>query len=194
MSGQADTKGFKILKASDVDFSTKDLSFFEPYLGYYVKQTLEIGGEAYVSRAPDGDFSGIFIYDEYGKKGKIFTRTRKVFDYYCELKPFDYLFAEIQTGPECETYDIYTVDLDNLAIVHRFRRENHSNGGVAGRRDRTDHGFDSSLSEQEMGEGCAPGRGKMFHSPVRQRNCWLWIGFDGERYRKLALYLCETAI
>ena len=182
------------MKASDVDFSTKDLSFFEPYLGYYVKQTLEIGGEAYVSRAPDGDISGIFIYDEYGKTGTIFTRTRKVFDYYCELKPFDYLFAEIQTGPECETYDIYTVDLDNLAIVHRFRHEiTVAEEWQADEIERFMGSTHPGMNRRWV-KVALQGRGKMFHSPVRQRNCWLRMGFDRERHRKLALYLCETAI
>jgi GNAT superfamily N-acetyltransferase len=99
------------------------LSFFEPYLRYFVREILETGGEAYVSRTSGGAVSGLFIYDNSEKTGTIFTRSREVFDYFYGLKPFSFLFAEMRTEHEAEIYDIYTIDLENLPIVHRFSHE-----------------------------------------------------------------------
>jgi len=114
----------EIWNTSDTDFVfPKGLSFFEPYLQYFIKEILEIGGEAYVSRTSDGAVSGIFIYDDCEKVGTIYTRSREVFDHFYGLKPFNFLFAEMRTEVESEIFDIYTVDLENLAIVHRFSHE-----------------------------------------------------------------------
>ncbi len=113
----------KISNTSDIDLVPDDLSFFEPYLRFFVKQTFEIGGEGYVFRTSEGAISGIFIYDDHEKTGTIFTRSREVFDCFYELKPFDYVFAEMRAEHACETYDIYTIELENLAIANRFRHE-----------------------------------------------------------------------
>jgi ribosomal protein S18 acetylase RimI-like enzyme len=114
----------EIRDASNIDLSfSRGLSFFEPYLLYYVKQTIEIGGEAYVSRASENEISGIFIYDGIEKTGTIFTRSKEVFDYFLRLKPFDSLFAELKTERDCETYDIYNVDVEKLAFAHSFKHE-----------------------------------------------------------------------
>lgn len=114
----------EICKTSDIDFIFPNgLSFFEPYLRYFIKEVLEIGGEAYVSRTSEGAVSGIFLYDDSEKVGSIYTRSREVFDYFYELKPFNFLFAEMRTEVESEIYDIYTIDLENLSIVHRFSHE-----------------------------------------------------------------------
>jgi GNAT superfamily N-acetyltransferase len=118
------TRISEIYATSDIDFVFPDgLSFFEPHLPHYVRETLAIGGEAYVSRTLDGTISGIFIYDIVEKSGTIFTRSKEVFDYFYELKPFDCLFSEMKTQHEYEIYDIYTIDLANLAIDHRFSHE-----------------------------------------------------------------------
>jgi len=98
-------------------------SFFEPYLQYHIREILEIGGEAYVSRTSEGTISGIFTYDDFEKGGTIYTRSREVFDYFYGLKRFDFLFAEMKTELENEIYDIYTVDIESLDIVHRFSYE-----------------------------------------------------------------------
>jgi GNAT superfamily N-acetyltransferase len=87
---------------------------------YFIKEILEVGGEAYVSRTSEGAVSGIFTYDNSEKVGTIYTRSREVFDHFYELKPFNFLFAEMKTEIESEIYDIYTIDLENLVIVHRF--------------------------------------------------------------------------
>ncbi len=106
----------------DFDFP-KGVSFFETYLGYSIKEVLEVGGEAYVSRTPKGDISGVFIYDDFEKTGTIYTGSRKVFDYFYGLRPSNFLWAELRTEHECETYDIYTIELEGLPLAHRFSHE-----------------------------------------------------------------------
>jgi GNAT superfamily N-acetyltransferase len=124
MSGSGEMKVSEIQNASDIDFVfPNDFSFFALYLQYFIKEILEIGGEAYVSRNSEEAVSGIFIYDDSEKIGTIYTRSREVFDYFYELKPFNFLFAEMKTGLESEIYDIYTIDLENHAVVHRFSHE-----------------------------------------------------------------------
>jgi ribosomal protein S18 acetylase RimI-like enzyme len=124
MSGSGEMKVSEIWNTSDINLVFPNgFSFFEPYLQYFIKEILEIGGEAYVSRTSEGAVSGIFIYDDSEKLGTICTRSREVFDYFYELKPFNFLFAEIRTEVESEIYDIYTIDLENIAIVHRFSHE-----------------------------------------------------------------------
>ncbi len=114
----------QINTASDIDFVFPvNFSFFEPYLHYHIKEILEIGGEAYVSRTSDGTISGIFIYDDFEKGGTIYTRSREVFDYFYGLKKFNFLFSEMKTELENEIYDIYTIDIENLALAHRFSFE-----------------------------------------------------------------------
>jgi len=114
----------EIWNTSDIDLVfQKGFSFFEPYLQYFIKEILEIGGEAYVSRTPEGTVSGIFTYDDSEKGGTIYTRSREVFDYFYGLKPFNFLFAELRTEVESEIYDIYAIELENHDVVHRFSHE-----------------------------------------------------------------------
>ena len=114
----------EIRNASDIDFVLPNgLSFFDPYLQYFIREILEIGGEAYVSRTPEETVSGVFIYDEYEKNGTIYTRSREVFDYFYGLKPFNFVFAEMKTEFKSEIYDIYTLNLENQAVDHRFNHE-----------------------------------------------------------------------
>lgn len=126
MSGsKEEIKVSGIRNSSDVNLVFPEgFSFFEPYLQYYVKEILEIGGEAYVSRTPEGSISGIFIYDGYEKIGSVFTRSRKVFDYFYELKPFNFFFAEmVSNDRDSETFDIHTIDLKSTFIDHLFSHE-----------------------------------------------------------------------
>ena len=124
MSGSGEMKVSQIWNISEIDFVFPNgFSFFEPYLQYFIKEILEIGGEAYVSRTSKGAVSGIFMYDGSEKRGTIYTRSREVFDYFYGLKPFNFLFSELKTELENEIYDIYTVDLENLALAHRFSYE-----------------------------------------------------------------------
>jgi GNAT superfamily N-acetyltransferase len=108
----------------DVDLVFPDgFSFFEPYLQYFITEVLEIGGEAYVSRTSDNVVSGIFTYDDIEKTGTVYTRSMEVFDYFFGLKSFNFLFAELKTEAESEVYDIYSIDLENHNVVHRFNHE-----------------------------------------------------------------------
>src|SRR2546426_1037724 len=110
MSSSGQTRAVEIRNASDIDFIFPDgFSFFEPYLQYFVKETLGAGGQAYVSRNSEGTISGIFIYDYSEKTGTIYTRSRRVFYYFYELRTSDFLFAEMKTEHESEIYDIYHV-------------------------------------------------------------------------------------
>ena len=114
----------QIKNISDFDFVLPvDFSFFEPYLHYHIKEILEIGGEAYVSRTSEGTISGIFIYDDIEKGGTIYTRSRELFDYFYSLKQFNFLFSEMKTELENEIYDIYTIEIECLAPAHRFSYE-----------------------------------------------------------------------
>ena len=124
MGEAREMKVSEIRSANDFDFVfPSGFSFFEPYLPYHIKEILEIGGEAYVCRTSDGALSGIFIYDESENVGTIYTRDREAFDYFYALKPFNFLYSEMKTEVESETYDIYTLDLENFPIVHRFSHE-----------------------------------------------------------------------
>jgi GNAT superfamily N-acetyltransferase len=114
----------EICSASDIDFSFPGgVSFFEPFLQYFTREILEIGGEVYVSRDNEGAVSGLFMYDTAEKVASIYTSSREVFDYFYGLKPFHYLFAEMKTELENEAYDIYSIDFEKLAIDHRFTHE-----------------------------------------------------------------------
>jgi ribosomal protein S18 acetylase RimI-like enzyme len=124
MSESGEMEVSKLSSAFEIDLVFPDgLSFFEPYLRYFITEVLEIGGEAYVSRTSEGNASGIFIYDDFEKGGTVFTRSREVFDYFSGLKPFNFLFAELRTELESEVYDIYTIDLENHDVIHRFSNE-----------------------------------------------------------------------
>jgi len=121
MSQSEEIKVSRLRNASAIHFVFPDgFSFFQSYLEYWTKETLEIGGEAYVSETADGEASGLFLYDDYEKAGSIFTRSREVFDYFYKLKPFKSIYAELQTERPKEVYDIHTMDLENNALDHTF--------------------------------------------------------------------------
>lgn len=113
----------QIAKSSEPPTFPRGLSFFDPHLQHYVDETLAIGGEAYISKAVNGEISGLFIYDDSERTGTIFTRSREVFDHFYALKPFDTLFAEIMTEHKSETYDIYSIDLEKTHFDCRFSNE-----------------------------------------------------------------------
>src|SRR5438309_3301198 len=124
MSRSEEVKAVEVRNASDIDFVFPNgFSFFEPYLQYFVRETLGAGGEAYVSRTSEGNISGMFVYDDSEKTGTIYTRSKEAFDYFYELRPASFLFAELKTEHDNEVYDIYTVELENLSVVHRFSYE-----------------------------------------------------------------------
>jgi ribosomal protein S18 acetylase RimI-like enzyme len=98
-------------------------SFSVPYLQYWAKEALEIGGIVQVSKTPGGQISGLFVYDNYEENGTVFAKSREVFDYYYKLKPFSSLWAELQTENPCYQYDILSMDLDDVEFKHRFKHE-----------------------------------------------------------------------
>src|SRR5207245_9225841 len=124
MSMSGEVKAVVVRSPSDINFVFPNgFSFFEPYLQYFIRETIGAGGEAYVSRTSEGTISGIFLYDDSEKTGTIYTRSKEAFDYFYELRPANFLFAELKTEHESEVYDIYTIDLENLAVAHRFSHE-----------------------------------------------------------------------
>ncbi len=111
----------QIRNAFDIDLALPEgFSFFQPYLQHWIKEVLGVGGEAYVAKTLTGSISGLFIYDDFEKTGTVYTQSRKVFDHFYELKPFSVLWSELRTEHESETYDLYTLNLDNQAIAHSF--------------------------------------------------------------------------
>jgi len=124
----------KLSTAFDTDLVFPEgFSFFEPYLQHFIREVLEIGGEAYVSRTSDGNISGLFTYDDFEKSGTVYTRSREVFEYFCGLKPLNFLFAELRTEVESEVYNIYNIDLESQDISHRFSHEiSMADGGEIG--------------------------------------------------------------
>jgi acetyltransferase (GNAT) family protein len=124
MSQSEEINAYQLRKASDVHSVFPDgFSFFQPYLEYWIKETLEIGGEAYVSETAAGHGSGLFLFDDYEKAGSIFTRSREVFDFFYRLKPFKSIYAELQIERPKEIYDIHTIDLENNSLDHTFSHE-----------------------------------------------------------------------
>jgi len=124
MKASGEIKVSEIRDGSDIDFgSATGLSFFDPYLEYWIREILEIGGQAYLSRNPSADISGLFLYEDHERTGTICTRSREVFDYFYKSKPFDSIFAEMRTEHANESYDIYTIELENHSIVHNFTHE-----------------------------------------------------------------------
>ncbi|HYB04029.1 MAG TPA: GNAT family N-acetyltransferase [Nitrososphaerales archaeon] len=99
------------------------LSFFSvPYLRYWVKEALDLGGDVQVSKTPDGEISGLFVYDNYEENGTVFTRSKEVFDYFFQLRPSGSLWSELQTDHSGYTYDILTMNLDGVDLKHSFKR------------------------------------------------------------------------
>jgi RimJ/RimL family protein N-acetyltransferase len=105
-----------------LDDLPKGLSFYDPLLLHEVKEALEAGGEAYVSRNAEGAVNGLFIYDSYEATGTIFTKSREVFDHFFGLKPSSYIFSELETGEHPrEVWNIWQLDVDTAPLDHRFR-------------------------------------------------------------------------
>jgi hypothetical protein len=121
MNQSEEVKISQVRNPSDAHFAFPNgFSLFQPYLEYWTKETLEIGGEAYVSETTAGNRSGLFLYDDYEKAGSIFTQSREAFDYFLKLKPFKSIYAELRTEYRNEVYDIHTIDLENSSLDHKF--------------------------------------------------------------------------
>jgi ribosomal protein S18 acetylase RimI-like enzyme len=124
MPTSEEIKVSEISNLSDIDFSgTKGLSFFDPFLEYWAKEILEIGGEVHVSRASTDAITGVFMYERHEKTGTICTKSREVFNSFYKSKPLDSIFAELSTEHENEIYDIYAIDFENHPVAHGFSHE-----------------------------------------------------------------------
>ncbi len=100
----------------------KGLSFFDPLLRHEAKETLESGGEAYLSQNSQGEKNGLFIYDNYEATGTIFSKSREVFDYFYKLKPSSYIFSELEVAEiPNELWNIWKLDVDKAPLGHRFK-------------------------------------------------------------------------
>jgi hypothetical protein len=122
----SNSKGVQVSEIRNTDEQLGDLpkglSFFDPLLRHEVKEALEAGGEAFVSRNSEGEKNGLFIYDNYEATGTIFTKSREVFDHFYLLKPSSYIFSEFEV-PEHpkEIWSIWQLDVDKAPLNHRFR-------------------------------------------------------------------------
>jgi L-amino acid N-acyltransferase YncA len=112
----------KIGTAEDLPELPGDLSFFVPLIRHEVKETLESGGETYVSRDPGGAVNGVFIYDGYEATGTVFTKSRDVFDFFYKMKPSSYIFSELEAGDlQKETWNIWELDVEKAQTEHVFK-------------------------------------------------------------------------
>jgi hypothetical protein len=107
--------------------------FFDPLLRHEVKEALEAGGEAFISRNSGGGKNGLFIYDSYEATGTIFTKSREVFDHFYRLKPSSYIFSELDVAelPK-EVWNIWQLDVDKApALNHKFKHHVSMDNDVA---------------------------------------------------------------
>jgi ribosomal protein S18 acetylase RimI-like enzyme len=115
----------EVKDASEINAFPKGITFFEPYLKHDLKETLESGGEAYLSKTSDGVITGLFMYDGYEEDGTIYTKSREVFDQFFALKEFSFLYSELKTEHPGQAYDICTMNIEKAKIVptHNFKNQ-----------------------------------------------------------------------
>jgi ribosomal protein S18 acetylase RimI-like enzyme len=112
----------EIKKPSEIPVFPSGLSFFDPYLEYYIREAFGIGGEVQIA-TDSNKILGLFIYDSYEKTGSIYTHSMEVFDYFCKLKPSSFLFAEIDTNKFVrEVFNIHMLSLEG-ELSHTFKYE-----------------------------------------------------------------------
>jgi GNAT superfamily N-acetyltransferase len=112
----------EIEKSSDIPIFPSGLSFFDPYLEHYTREVLGVEGKVRMATSLEG-ILGLFLYDEYEKTGSIYTRSKKIFDYFRKLEPSSFLFAEIETSQIVrEVYDVYMLNLEGVSS-HSFKYE-----------------------------------------------------------------------
>lgn len=113
----------EVKQASEIPVLPEGLSRFPvPYLRYWAKETLDIGGEVRVSKNETGEISGLFVFDDYESDGTVFTTSREVFDYFAKEKPESSLWSELQMDRSTHSFDILAMtNLDSVALEHKFR-------------------------------------------------------------------------
>ncbi|MDA4123188.1 MAG: GNAT family N-acetyltransferase [Thaumarchaeota archaeon] len=96
--------------------------FYDPLLRHEVNESLESGGEVFLSQDPSGVTDGLFIYDGFEATGTIFTRSRDVFERFYRIKPSSYIFSELEVAEyPHEAWNIWQLDVDNASSEYRFR-------------------------------------------------------------------------
>src|SRR5437016_13026703 len=109
MSSSGEVKAVEVRSPSDIDFVFPNgFSFFEPYLQYFIRETIGAGGEAYVSRTSEGNISGLFVYDCSEKTGTIYTISKEAVDYFYELIHANFLLPELMADQAREVYVFYS--------------------------------------------------------------------------------------
>ena len=109
---------------SEIPALPEGLSFFSvPYLQYWAKEALDVGGEVHITKNPKGQISGLFVYDNYEQTGSIFTTSKEIFDHFFNLNPFVSFWSELPTDHSNYVYDILTMNLDGVDLTHRFKHE-----------------------------------------------------------------------
>jgi Acetyltransferase (GNAT) family len=112
----------KLQSADELSDLPPGLSIFDPLLRHEVKEALESGGEAFVSRDSTGSNNGLFIYDDHEATGTIFTKSREVFDRFFRLKPSSYIFSELEVAEiPREIWNVWQLDVDKTPVGHRFK-------------------------------------------------------------------------
>jgi len=100
----------------------KGLSLFDPILRHETKETLEAGGEVFISQNSEGEKTGLLIYDNDEATGTIFTKSRDAFDQFYTLKPSSYIFSELEVADHPkEAWNIWQLDVAKAISAHRFR-------------------------------------------------------------------------
>lgn len=120
-----DIQVMEIKKESEISSLPEGLSYFPvPYLRFWVREALDIGGEAYLSKTSPGEISGLLVYDNYERTGTVFTKSKEVFDHFFKMKPFGSCFSEIQAEQANQAFDILSVDnLDGISLGREFKHE-----------------------------------------------------------------------
>ena len=113
----------EIKSANELSELPVTLSFFPvPYLCYWAKEALDLGGEVRIAKSGDQQITGLFVNDDYEQNGTVFTRSREVFDYFFQLKPVGSLWSELNANQPSFTYDILTMELNAANLKHDFKR------------------------------------------------------------------------
>jgi ribosomal protein S18 acetylase RimI-like enzyme len=121
----ADIQITEIKKESEMPAFPGGLSDFPiSYLRYWVKEALDIGGEACVSKTSTGEISGLCVYDDYEQTGTVFTKSKEVFDYFFKMKPFSSCFSEIKAEHSNKAFEILSVDnLNGITLGREFKHQ-----------------------------------------------------------------------
>ncbi len=119
-------KNYDSVELSSIDRQLSELpaglTIFEPFLKHEAKESIESGGEVFVSEDSSGKKDGLFIYDPYEETGTIFTKSRESFELFLRLRPHSYIFSEfLAEDYQRDVWNIWQLDINNVQSGHRFR-------------------------------------------------------------------------